>query len=112
MAANNVRQNIRLSAPIVLGAFASATDVATITHNAGAAAEEIEILESVSRQSIGPAQTAPPVVGLPAAVVTSNGVNSLAVQNQGSVAMTVVLRVTFKTPSAALGSQLPTAVLS
>lgn len=112
MAANNTTRNIRLSAVINLGAFASGTQTATITHNNGAVAEKVEVLDAATGQPIGSAQSAPPVVGYPACIVTSNTASVVAVQNQSSLAKSVVIRMTVKTPSSALGAQLPAAVLS
>lgn len=89
------------AAPIALGANASATDVWTWTHNNGAKALKIEILDAVSRQVVGSATTVPGVAAVgKIAIATQTTANIIVLTNQSTVAQDCILRATWQDQSA------------
>lgn len=89
--------------PISLGANGSATDLWTWTHNNGRRAVKIEVLEAVGRGLIAASSVAVggTLVGK-AVIVTQASVNAMAIQNQSTAAIDVVLRVTWEEQSSTL----------
>jgi len=82
------------AAPIVMTATAGVGDVWTWDHNNGAKAVRVEVLNASSRQPIGPSDQAAPTAA--AIVVTQPTVNQMVVTNQSTLAVNVIVRVTWQ----------------
>lgn len=89
------------SAPIALGIAGGATDVWTWTHGKGQKAVKIEVTDAVSRQVIGPSDSAAPT--LKAVLVDQPSANQIVVTNQSTVAIGIILLVTWEDLSQSKG---------
>lgn len=105
---NDYRQYIGTEdAPIALsgdGSIVGNGSIWTFTHNNGRKAVEVAVLDAVSRQVIGPSDSAAPT--LKAVICTQPTANQIVVTNQSTAAVNIILRVTWSDLSASVGAPL------